>query len=452
MAVLKKLRIFASYAALFLSIYTPTVLVFYFAATTTYVPTDKFTILRWVMLFLFVPIFVKYILQLFLAPFFPMVEYMRSKKRRSYTPTVSVLIPAWNEAVGIKDTIVSVLKTNYPKLEIIVINDGSTDQTHEVVTSFIAQYNVVHKVNGARLIYKSIPNGGKARALNVGLEIATGEILVTIDADSAMRPKTIENMVKHFTDARVASVAGNVIIGNRTRAIGLIQQLEYHYGFYFKKADALLNAVYIVGGAAAAYRRELVVSLGGFDESMITEDIEMSTRLQDEGHYVRYAPDAVVYTEGPSDFTGLCKQRLRWKYGRFLTFLKYKHLFFSFKKKHNFFLSYIILPISLLGELLLFFEGILLVAFYVYTFYTHDFVPLAVVIVALTAIISLQILSDSNVKDHKNLFWLTPGAWIIFYIMDFVEYQALIKSIIRLIKKQAPTWQRWERVGVFNNK
>jgi cellulose synthase/poly-beta-1,6-N-acetylglucosamine synthase-like glycosyltransferase len=185
---------------------------------------------------------------------------------------------------------------------------------------------------------------------------------------------------------------------------------------------------------------------------MITEDIEMSTRLQDEGHYVRYAPDAVVYTEGPSDFTGLCKQRLRWKYGRFLTFLKYKHLFFSFKKKHNFFLSYIILPISLLGELLLFFEGILLVAFYVYTFYTHDFVPLAVVIVALTAIISLQILSDSNVKDHKNLFWLTPGAWIIFYIMDFVEYQALIKSIIRLIKKQAPTWQRWERVGVFNNK
>jgi cellulose synthase/poly-beta-1,6-N-acetylglucosamine synthase-like glycosyltransferase len=282
--------------------------------------------------------------------------------------------------------------------------------------------------------------------------VATGEILITIDADSAMRPNTIENMVKHFTDARVASVAGNVIIGNRTRAIGLIQQLEYHYGFYFKKADALLNAVYIVGGAAAAYRRELVVSLGGFDENMITEDIEMSTRLQDEGHYVRYAPDAVVYTEGPSDFAGLCKQRLRWKYGRFLTFLKYKHLFFSFNKKHNFFLSYVILPTALFAEFLLFFEGVLLAVFYAYTIYTNDYMPLAVVITALTVIVSLQILSDSNAKDHKNLFLFAPGAWIIFYIMDAVEYQALIRSLIKFIKKEGLTWQRWARVGVFSDK
>jgi cellulose synthase/poly-beta-1,6-N-acetylglucosamine synthase-like glycosyltransferase len=433
-------------------VYTPTVLVFYFAATTNYVPTDNFVVIRWVMLLLFVPIFLKYVLQLVIAPFFPVVEYMRKRKRDAFIPTVSVLIPAWNEEVGIKSTIVSVLGTRYPKLQVIVVNDGSTDRTHEVVTSFIAHYMAKPVRHRAQVEYVRVPNGGKARAMNAGLKVATGEILITIDADSAMRPNTIENMVKHFTDARVASVAGNVIIGNRTRAIGLIQQLEYHYGFYFKKADALLNAVYIVGGAAAAYRRELVVSLGGFDENMITEDIEMSTRLQDEGHYVRYAPDAVVYTEGPSDFAGLCKQRLRWKYGRFLTFLKYKHLFFSFNKKHNFFLSYVILPTALFAEFLLFFEGVLLAVFYAYTIYTNDYMPLAVVITALTVIVSLQILSDSNAKDHKNLFLFAPGAWIIFYIMDAVEYQALIRSLIKFIKKEGLTWQRWARVGVFSDK
>src|SRR6185369_13921111 len=165
----------------------------------------------------------------------------------------------------------------------------------------------------------------------------------------------IKNMVKHFSDPQVASVAGNIVIDKLTKPIGLIQQLEYLYGFYFKRADSLLNSVYIVGGAAAGYRRKIIAVLGGFDEDIITEDIEMSTRLQDNGYHIRYAADAIVYTEGPSDFRGLCRQRLRWKFGRLLTFYKYRHLFFSLKAKHNAFLCFVILPIALFTELLLFF-------------------------------------------------------------------------------------------------
>src|SRR6185436_19011390 len=182
-----------------------------------------------------------------------------------------------------------------------------------------------------------------------------------------MDRSAIKHLVKPFTDPRVASVAGNVIIGNRAHPIGLIQQLEYLYGFYFKRADSLLNAVYIVGGAAAGYRRKVIADLGGFDENIITEDIEMSTRLQDHGHHIRYAADAIIYTEGPSDFRSLCRQRLRWKFGRLLTFYKYRHLFFSLKPKHNAFLCFLILPIALFTELLLFFEGALLGVFYAYT-------------------------------------------------------------------------------------
>ncbi len=227
--------------------------------------------------------------------------------------------------------------------------------------------------------------------------------------------------------------------------------MEYVYGFFFKRADSLLNAVYIVGGAAAAYRRQVIQTLGGFDETIITEDIEMSTRLQDHGYRVRYAADAVVYTEGPSDIPGLCRQRLRWKFGRLLTFYKYRHLFFSASRKHNTYLCFLILPMALFSELLLFFEGVLLTVFYGITFYTHDFLPLIVFVLFLTCVITFQILIDSKARHHLNLLLLAPGAWIIFYFMDIIEYQALIRSIWCLISRKKPVWQKWVRTGVFEN-
>lgn len=431
------------------SLYAITALIFYFAITRDHTPLDDFSVVRLVILLLFAPIILKYVFHLLIVPWYPAVEAVRSRKRPiNYRPLVSVIIPAWNEEVGIKATIASVLKTRYSHLEIIVVNDGSTDRTHEVATEFIAEYQKKHQGGGTPILYKYVSNAGKAHALNCALAMARGEIVITIDADSVMDPRAIKNMVKHFTDPRVASVAGNVVIGNRTKPIGLIQQLEYVYGFYFKRADSLLNAVYIVGGAAAAYRKDVIEKLGGFDENIITEDIELSTRLQDNGHHVRYAADAIVYTEGPSDFAGLCRQRLRWKFGRLLTFYKYRHLFFSFKRGHNFYLSFFILPIALFAELLLFFEGMLLMAFYAYTFYTNDFAPLVFVILLLTVVVCLQILTDRNARYHRNLLLLAPIAWILFYFMDIVEYQALIRSIRRLITKEKPFWQRWVRVGI----
>ncbi|MBI2646903.1 glycosyltransferase [Candidatus Woesearchaeota archaeon] len=438
--------------AFLFSFYMLTALVFYFAAFKNYTPMDEFFSIRLVILLLFAPIIIKYVIHLLIAPWYPIVEFFRSKKQPvEHVPSVSVIIPSWNEGVGIVKTIQSVIDTNYPKLEIIVINDGSTDNTHDVVLQFIDTHNSNPKKNCIPIKYKYVQNGGKARALNFGTSMALGDIVITIDADSVMDSNAIKNMVKHFTNPRVASVAGNVAIGNCTKPIGLIQQLEYLYGFYFKRAESLMNAVYIVGGAAAAYRKKIVVDLGGFDETIITEDIELSTRLQDKGYRVRYAADAIVYTEGPSNFKGLFNQRLRWKFGRLLTFYKYRHLFFSFNKKHNFYLSFVVLPIALFAEILLFFEGLLLAVFYIYTFYTNDFAPLVFVILLLTGVIGFQIISDSNTRYHRNLLLIAPCAWILFYIIDFVEYCSLIKSIGYVAKKQNPVWQSWSRVGVFEN-
>jgi poly-beta-1,6-N-acetyl-D-glucosamine synthase len=430
------------------SLYALTALVFYFAVSKDYVPIDEFSYIRLITLLLFAPIVAKYLIHLLIAPWYPAIEFFRSKKHSvHYTPSVSVLIPAWNEEVNIRKTLQSVLDTNYPDLEVIIVNDGSTDGTHNAITQFIAQ----HRKHNSIIQYKYIPKGGKARALNIALLMARNDIIITLDSDSIMDRLAIKNMVKYFTDHRVASVAGNVVIGNRIKPIGLIQQLEYLYGFYFKRADAILNAVYIVGGAAAAYRRNIVTNLGGFNENIITEDIELSTRLQDNGYHIRYAANAIVYTEGPSDLKSLCHQRLRWKLGRLLTFYKYRHLFFSLNRKHNFYLSFFILPIALFAEVLLFFEGILLSIFYTYTFYTNDFAPLVFVIFLLAGVLCLQIFSDPNARYHRNLLLLTPGAWILFYIMDFVEYQALIRSIWRISTNKNTVWQDWTRVGIFED-
>lgn len=439
-------------SAVFLCLlYIPTVLVLYLAVATEYQPKEEFAELRFVVLLLFMPIILKYLIQLFVSPLYSLLEAWRlSRLPADHRPSVSVLIPAWNEEVGIERTLRSVVATQYPELEIIIVNDGSTDHTDARVRGFITKYELT-TLNPVPITYKLLENGGKAKALNAALKLAKNEIVITIDADSVMDKRAIHNMVNHFADSRVASVAGNVVIGNRRRSIGLVQQLEYLYGFYFKRADSIFNAVYIVGGAAAAYRRSVVEAVGGFDENIITEDIELSTRLQRFGYQVRYAHNSVIYTEGPSDFGGLCQQRLRWKFGRFMTFYKHRQLFFSLRRGHRPYLTFFLLPIALFAEVLLFFEGLLLAVFFTYTFYTNDFAPLAFVILLLATVITVQIISDPNRQHHWNLLLVAPVAWLLFYFMDVVEYQALIRSLKRMFTRSELSWQRWKRLGVFDD-
>lgn len=426
---------------------------FFFTAFFTQhkIESSGFEALRWIVLLLFFPTLFKYLLQLFVAPWFEMVMRRKWKlqSKLPYNPKVSVLIPAWNEEVGILRTVQSVLESTYKNMEIIVINDGSTDGTHRKMTRFLKEYNADLKKNVVPILYKRKENGGKAGAFNFGLAYATGDIVVTIDSDSAVDQSAIANMVKHFRDKKVMSVAGNVKIGNRSKAIGLVQQLEYLYGFYFKKADSLMNSIYIVGGAAAAYRRIVFKQLGAFDENIITEDIEMSTRIQNAGMKIEYAPDAIIYTEGPTELFGLARQRLRWKHGRLLTFFKYKNLFFSTKREHSAFLTWLVLPIALFSESVLFLEPALIVAFYGYVLYAHDFLALILSVSVICFVVVLQVLTDTKRRENINLLPLAPIAWCLFYVIDFIEYQALLRSLWKLAKGQQVVWQKWTREGVF---
>ncbi|WP_444994804.1 glycosyltransferase [Aliikangiella sp. IMCC44359] len=412
---------------------------------------DSLATIRLAVFCILFPILIKYFLQLVVAPFYSVVEKIRGIEHPSpkTEPLVSVLIPAWNEEVGIIKTLSSVLDTYYEKLEVIVINDGSTDSTHELIKEYLTKHEKIQFLK-PKIKYLNLRNGGKARALNKGLKIAKGEIVVTVDADSVMDRYTVSNIVKRFNDPKVGAVAGNVIVGNKSKPLEVIQQLEYLYGFFFKRADSVFNSVYIIGGAAAAYRKSVLDEVGGFDHEIITEDIEMSTRILSKGYKTRYAADAIVYTEGPSDWSGLCNQRLRWKFGRLLTFIKHKNLFFSKDKKHTPYLSFLLFPLAVYSEVTLLLEGPLLALFYGYTIFASDYFPLAFVILFMTSLISLQIIFDPKSRFHYNLLFFAPIAWVVFYIIDVVEFQALFRSLCRLIKRETIQWQKWVRAGVMN--
>jgi biofilm PGA synthesis N-glycosyltransferase PgaC len=433
-----------SYLLIFFA-YSITITIAYLAFTQTDISKDHLLVLRTVIFFLILPVAVKFITQLAVAPFSEWITSLKLRKFHQSSPRVSILIPAWNEEVGILKTLNSVISANYPDFEVIVINDGSTDNTHQIIRDFLATADCPKYCS---LKYLKLKNGGKAQALNKALTYATGEIIITIDADSIMHPDAITHITRQFCDPAVAAVAGNVSIGNRFAGLGIIQQLEYLFGFYMKRADSVFNAVYIIGGAAAAYRTSTLIDVGGFDCSVITEDIELSTRMLSHGYKCRYEPKAIVYTEGPSDIRSLCNQRLRWKYGRFQTFYKYRSLFFNSQHSKNHYLSWLLLPTALYAELLLLCEIPLLTLFFSYVALSGDFISLLIAISFISCLISVQMFSDYQRNYHKQLIWLAPIAWLIWYIVDAVELSALIRSLKRFHHKKNVQWQKWNRTGI----
>jgi len=225
-----------------------------------------------------------------------------------YDPEVSVIIPAYNEEAVIVDTVQAALASQYAKLEVIVIDDGSADRTAELV----------HKNFGrdprVRLLLQT--NRGKPTALNHALREATGEIIVSIDADTLVDPEAIPRLVRHFADPKVGAVAGNVKVMNRNRWLTRWQALEYITSQNLeKRAFDLLNCIPVVPGAAGAWRGELLRSAGGFSGDTVAEDTDLTLTIRRNGWKILYDEDAVGRTEVPETVEALIRQRFRWTFG-----------------------------------------------------------------------------------------------------------------------------------------
>ena len=225
-----------------------------------------------------------------------------------YKPQVTVMIPAYNEESVIVDTVRSALASVYPKLEILVIDDGSTDHTAELVRSHFGRDPRV------RLLLQ--PNRGKPAALNHALSEATGAIVVSIDADTIVDPEAVPRLVRHFVNPKVGAVAGNVKVMNRNKWLTRWQALEYITSQNLeKRAFDLLNCIPVVPGAAGAWRTDLLRANGGFSGDTVAEDTDLTLTIRRNGWKILYDEDAIGRTEVPDTVDALIRQRFRWTFG-----------------------------------------------------------------------------------------------------------------------------------------
>ena len=236
-----------------------------------------------------------------------------------------MLIPCFNEEAVIVSSIRRILASNWPNLEVLVLDDGSKDLTAQRVEEAFGA--------NARVRLMRFPNGGKARALNKGLVEAKGEIVVALDADTQFPPETIGRLARWFVDPKIGAVAGNALVGNRVNLITRWQALEYVTAQNLeRRALSALNVITVVPGAVGAWRRAAIESLGGFPDETLAEDQDLTLAVQRAGWRVTFDAEARAYTEAPHTVKGLLKQRFRWSFGTLQCVWKHRRGLFDTKR------------------------------------------------------------------------------------------------------------------------
>ena len=250
-------------------------------------------------------------------------QFVRSRRREQehfgekFEPFVSVVVPAFNEEKVVCQTISSLLSSDYEKLEIIVVDDGSSDDTYRVATEAFP--------DDPRVKILTKENGGKAAALNYGWRQAKGEIVIALDADTLFTSKTVSALAHRFADQRIGAVAGNAKVGNRLNLVTKWQALEYVTSQNFdRRAFASLNCITVVPGSVGAWRRSVLETTGGFSSDTLAEDQDLTIQVRKLGYRIGYEEDAVGLTEAPDSLRTLAKQRFRWSFGTLQCMWKHK--------------------------------------------------------------------------------------------------------------------------------
>ena len=281
----------------------------------------------WVLQWVFLIGILLGLARLLLVGSLALAQWLRSRKRErihagsDYVPFVSILVPAYNEQLVIVNTIRSLLASDYSSYEIIVIDDGSQDSTSRVVTE--------HFGNDQRVRLFTVPNGGKATALNIGLRHARGEIVIALDADTLFAPETVGALAHRFYDKTLGAIAGNAKVGNRVNLVTRWQALEYITSQNMdRRAFASLNCITVVPGAVGAWRKTLLDKVGGFPSDTLAEDQDLTLRIRRLGYHIGYEETAIAWTEAPHNLRSLAKQRFRWAYGTLQCMWKHRDALF----------------------------------------------------------------------------------------------------------------------------
>jgi cellulose synthase/poly-beta-1,6-N-acetylglucosamine synthase-like glycosyltransferase/peptidoglycan/xylan/chitin deacetylase (PgdA/CDA1 family) len=238
----------------------------------------------------------------------------------TYLPSLAVVVPAYNEAVVIERTVRSLAASDYPSFEVVVVDDGSSDGTAQIVDGLgLERVRVVQQ-----------ENEGKSAALNTGLRVSTGEIVVMVDADTIFEPETLRRLVRPLADPTVGAVSGNTKVGNRRTLIGYWQHIEYVMGFNLdRRMYDVLECIPTIPGAVGAFRRDALEEVGGVSGATLAEDTDLTLAIGRTGRHVVYVEDARAWTEAPATLGGLWRQRYRWSFGTMQAVWKHKRAIIS---------------------------------------------------------------------------------------------------------------------------
>ena len=363
---------------------------------------------------------------------------------------VTVMIPAFNEERVIARAVEGVLASTDVRIEVIVIDDGSKDATSQVVRDAFGGDDRV------RLL--TLENGGKARALNHGLDMARGEIVIALDADTQFEPTTIARLARWFDDPTLGAVAGNAKVGNRVNLITKWQALEYITAQNLeRRALARLNAITVVPGAVGAWRLAAIRSVGGYPHDTLAEDQDLTIAIQRAGWVVKYDQYAVAWTEAPETARALAKQRYRWAFGTLQCLWKHRRAIGS---SHPRGLGWVGLPQAIVFQILLaaispIIDLALLVSFALtylavvahgWAQTSHDVETMLLYWLIFTAIdlLAATIAFALERKERWRLLWLLIPQRIGYRQL---MYYVVLKAITQALRGPMVGWGKLARTG-----
>ncbi|MGW0421974.1 glycosyltransferase [Streptomyces sp. NPDC003015] len=350
------------------------------------------------------------------------------------TQPVSVLVPAYNEAKCIENTVRSLMASEHP-IEVLVIDDGSSDGTARIVEAMgLPNVRVVRQLNA-----------GKPAALNRGLANARHDIIVMMDGDTVFEPSTVRELVQPFGDPRVGAVAGNAKVGNRDSMIGAWQHIEYVMGFNLdRRMYDVLRCMPTIPGAVGAFRRSALERVGGMSDDTLAEDTDITMAMHRDGWRVVYAEKARAWTEAPETVQQLWSQRYRWSYGTMQAIWKHRKALVERGPSGRF--GRVGLP---LVSLFMVVAPLLAPLIDVFLLYGVVFGPTEKTIVAWLGVLAIQLVCAAYAfrLDRERMTHLIslPLQQILYRQLMYV---VLLQSWITALTGGRLRWQKLRRTGV----
>ena len=346
-----------------------------------------------------------------------------------------MIVPAYNEVVGIERAVRSLAASDYPHFEVIVVDDGSTDGTAEVAEGLALE--------GVRVLRKE--NGGKASALNAGIAATEAPILVMVDGDTVFEPEALRRLVQPLGDPTVGAVSGNTKVGNRRGLLGRWQHIEYVTGFNLdRRMYEVLQCTPTVPGAIGAFRRDALDEVGGVSGGTLAEDTDLTLAIGRTGRRIVFAEDARAWTEAPSSFGDLWRQRYRWSYGTMQAVWKHKRVMLTRDpRQHR--IGRLALPYMILFQIVLPTAAPLIDLFALYALLFTNPMPILGFWLAFNAL-QLVLGAFAFRLDHEPLrpLWAMP---LQQFVYRQLMYLVIIESTISALAGARAHWRSLNRTG-----